>query len=186
MSHNVKIRTKRKFRSSEFSLGAFWIYKDETFCLFFSGGQRKIWKDWVATQADLSLRCTHTSEGSFFLKWLYTFVFFLLFHRSCACVIYRIQPNYRTVRLGFSKMLGKRVVKHVPTCTKGTLQNKKKNVKDLSIMLMRCFCMSFFFIFFIKAYVVGTHLNCIDKSMQFKWVPTTYSFFKVVDKIHGL
>ena len=26
----------------------------------------------------------------------------------------------------------------------------------------------FFLIFFIKAYVVGTHLNCIDKSMQFK------------------
>ena len=37
-----------------------------------------------------------------------------------------------------------------------------------------------FLIFFIKAYmyVVGTHLNCIDKSMQFKWVPTTYAFNK--------
>ena len=32
----------------------------------------------------------------------------------------------------------------------------------------------FFLIFFIKAYIVGTHLNCMDKSMQFKWVPTTY------------
>ena len=31
---------------------------------------------------------------------------------------------------------------------------------------------------FIKTYVVGTHLNCIDKSMQFKWVPTTYAFIK--------
>ena len=29
---------------------------------------------------------------------------------------------------------------------------------------------AFFLILFIKAYVVGTHLNCIDKSMQFKWV----------------
>ena len=27
--------------------------------------------------------------------------------------------------------------------------------------------MRFFLIFFIKAYVVDTHLNCIDKSMQF-------------------
>ena len=27
--------------------------------------------------------------------------------------------------------------------------------------------MVFFLIFFIKAYVVGTHLNCINKSMQF-------------------
>ena len=30
-----------------------------------------------------------------------------------------------------------------------------------------------FLYFFIKAYVVGTHLNCIDLSMQFKWVLTT-------------
>ena len=35
--------------------------------------------------------------------------------------IYRIQPNYR---LGFSKMLGKLVVKYVPTYAKATL---KKN-----------------------------------------------------------
>ena len=35
-----------------------------------------------------------------------------------------------------------------------------------------------FNIFLIKAYVVGTHLNCIDKSMQFKRVPTTYAFIK--------
>ena len=31
---------------------------------------------------------------------------------------------------------------------------------------------------------MGTHLNCIDKSMQFKWVPTTYALclYKEVDK----
>ena len=39
--------------------------------------------------------------------------------------------------------------------------------------------MQFFYDFLIKAYVVGTHLNCIDKLMQFKWVPTTYVFVKV-------
>ena len=48
-------------------------------------------------------------------------------------------------------------------------------------------------IFFRKAYFVGTHLNylkfintyfvdihvnCIDKSMQFKWIPTTYATTK--------
>ena len=27
----------------------------------------------------------------------------------------------------------------------------------------------------IKANVVGTHLNCIDKSVQFKWVSTTHA-----------
>ena len=39
-----------------------------------------------------------------------------------------------------------------------------------------------FLISFIIAYVVGTHLNCIEKSMQFKWAPTTYVFFKEVDR----
>ena len=39
-----------------------------------------------------------------------------------------------------------------------------------------------FFYFFIKAYVVGTHLNCIDLSMQFKWVPTTYAFINKIRK----
>ena len=42
--------------------------------------------------------------------------------------------------------------------------------------------MIFCLIFFIKAYVVGTHLNCIDKLMQFKWVPTTYAFTEVDKK----
>ena len=52
---------------------------------------------------------------------------------------YRIQPNYRTVRLGFSKMLGKLVVKQVPTYTKGTRK------RTYQIMLMRCFLYVFFF-----------------------------------------
>ena len=38
-------------------------------------------------------------------------------------------------------------------------------------MFMRLFLISF-----ILAYVLGTHLNCIDKSMQFKWVPTKHAF----------
>ena len=37
--------------------------------------------------------------------------------------------------------------------------------------------------FFIKAYVVDTHLNCVDKSMQFKWAPTIYAFIKKITKI---
>ena len=32
--------------------------------------------------------------------------------------------------------------------------------------------------FFIKTYVVDTHLNCLDKSRQFKRVPTTYASIK--------
>ena len=45
------------------------------------------------------------------------------------------------------------------------------------MMLMRFF-VCFLMIFFVKAYGMGTHLNCIDKSMQFKWVPITYAFIK--------
>ena len=49
------------------------------------------------------------------------------------------------------------------------------------MMLMRCFCVCVsvcFSLIFFKAYIVGTHLNCINKLMQFKWVPTTYAFIK--------
>ena len=38
--------------------------------------------------------------------------------------IYRIRPNYRIVCLGFSKLLGKLVVKFVSTYTKGTPKKK--------------------------------------------------------------
>ena len=44
----------------------------------------------------------------------------------------------------------------------------------LDFELSRFHCIYFFLICFIKAYVMGSHLNCIDKSMQFKWVPATY------------
>ena len=48
---------------------------------------------------------------------------------------------------------------------------KKRSEKDL-------FDIDYAIFLIINAYVVGTHLNCIDKSMQFKWVPTTYAFIK--------
>ena len=89
---------------------------------------------------------------------------------------YRIRTNYHTVYLGFSKILGKLVVKYV----------LKVHFKMISKGLIKlCFCDVFVFVFLIclkKANVVGTHLNCIDKSMQFKWVPTTYAFVKKVVK----
>ena len=63
------------------------------------------------------------------------------------------------------------------------LKNYQRSTYQM--MPMQCFCFFFFLIFFIKAYVVGTHLNCIDKSMQFKWVPTTYAFLKKNRKYTG-
>ena len=77
------------------------------------------------------------------------------------------------------KITGKLVAKYDFIYTKGTL--KQRPVKDLSndaYAMLLCFL-----IFLIKAYIVGTHLNCIDKSMQFKWVPTTYTFIKTYTKI---
>ena len=35
-----------------------------------------------------------------------------------------------------------------------------------------------FVYFFVNIHVVGTHLNCLDKSRQFKRIPTTYAFIK--------
>ena len=73
------------------------------------------------------------------------------------------------------------MVKYVSTYTKGTL--KKRSARDLSndskamFFFFVFFCFFFLFLFYsdflYKAYVVGTHLNYIDKSMQFEWVPTT-------------
>ena len=85
----------------------------------------------------------------------------------------RIWPNFRTVHLGYSKTLGKLVAKYV------LWVHFKKMISEW--LIKWCFCnvfVCFFLSFFMKAYVVGTHLNCIDKSMQFKWVPTTYAFIK--------
>ena len=66
------------------------------------------------------------------------------------------------------------------TYTKCTL--KKRSARDLSndaYAMYLCVCFFFFFlIFFIKAYDVDSHLNYIDKSMQLKWVHTTYVFIK--------
>ena len=68
------------------------------------------------------------------------------------------------------------MVKYVSTYTKGKL--KQISMKDLSNDAYAMFLCFLFLMFFIKAYVVGTHLNCIDKLMQFKWVPTTHAFIK--------
>ena len=76
--------------------------------------------------------------------------------------IYHIQPNYRTVRLGISKLLGTlicgKICIYLPR-----IHYKKRSEKDVFDDDYAGFFV-FFLIFFITAYVVGTHLNCIDKS----------------------
>ena len=68
------------------------------------------------------------------------------------------------MHLGISKLLGKVVVNYVSTYTKDTLKTSAKDLcHDAYVMFFVCL-----FSFDIKAYVMGTHLNCIDSSMQFK------------------
>ena len=67
---------------------------------------------------------------------------------------YRIRPNNRTVRLGFSKLFG--TLSCVKTCIDLLRVHYKKDQKR-----------TFDDDFFMKAYIVGTHFNCIDLSMQF-------------------
>ena len=91
---------------------------------------------------------------------------------------YHTGPNYRTMRLDVSQSLGKFVVKYVSTYTKGTL---KKDQQRTYLKMFLCF---FYSDFLYKAYVVGTHLNCINKLMQFKWQMGTHNIclYKEVDK----
>ena len=49
----------------------------------------------------------------------------------------------------------------------------------LCVCVSVCVCVCVFSLnFFVKAYVVGTNLNGINKLMPFKWVPITYAFIK--------
>ena len=92
---------------------------------------------------------------------------------------YRIGPNYHTVRLGFSNLQDTLICGQI--CIYLLRIHYKKDQKRTYLMMT----MRFFLTFFTKAYVVGTHLNCIDLSMQFKWVPTTYAFVKKRKKYTG-
>ena len=78
------------------------------------------------------------------------------------CSNYRIRPNYHTVRLGFSKLLGP--LSGGKICIYLLRIHYEKDQKRTYLMMI----IQFFLTFFIKAYVVGARLNCIDKSMQFK------------------
>ena len=75
-------------------------------------------------------------------------------------IIYRIRPNYRTVRLGFSNLQDTLICGQI--CIYLLRIHYKKDQKRTYLMMT----MRFFLTFFTKAYVVGTHLNCINLLMQ--------------------
>ena len=57
---------------------------------------------------------------------------------------YRTRPNYRTVRWGFSQLLGKLVVKYVSTYTMGTLKKPAKDLLNDSYAMFVCVCVFLF------------------------------------------
>ena len=119
---------------------------------------------------DLGLHCSCMPTKLIFFLPDNFFFYFSIKKNYC------IQPNYCTTCLAFAKLLGKLAVKYVSTYTKGTLiQRSADDLSNYAYVMFLCFL---FLIFFIKAYVVGKHLNCINKSMHFKWVPTTYAFIR--------
>ena len=81
-------------------------------------------------------------------------------------VSYCIQPNYHTVHLGFSKILGKLVVKYVSTNLGYTIKkNKTKISEDSSDDTYAMFLWAFFPDFLHKIICLGTHLNCSDSNL---------------------
>ena len=75
-----------------------------------------------------------------------------MFYISFKCIfwdtVFDLCPNYRTC-------------------------SYKRTVKQFGILQITANVI--FVYFFIKAYVVGTHLNCINLLIEFKWVPITYA-----------
>ena len=73
------------------------------------------------------------------------------------------------MRLGFSKIPGKLLVKYVSTYTKGTL--KQRSGKTYQMMFMRCFCV-FFFRFSLKKLMlwvlisIASITGCYRKTME--------------------
>ena len=93
---------------------------------------------------------------------------------------YHIQSYYHTVRLGFSKILRKLVVKYVPTILRVYLIKKKKKKdqqRTYQIMLMRClcfFCCCCFYFLYKSRCRYSFELHRQTDAIQ--WLLTTYAF----------
>ena len=109
------------------------------------------------TEINLRIRAVRSESSLIACSFYWIHRSYCRFCRALAQLlqkIYRIRPNYRTYPY-------KRTV---------------KQFHSLQITASVFLSTSFF----LKVYVVGTHFNCIDLSMQFKWVPTTYAFIKKI------
>ena len=101
--------------------------------------------------AEEKLSCVKFNLGSDCTVWAFKTVDYYNPFDATQGSTYCIRPNYRTC-------------------------SYKRTVKQFQSFQITA---SVIFLYFgIKSYIVGTHLNCINLSMQFKWVPTTYAFMK--------
>ena len=111
---------------------------------------------------------------------------------------YHIQPNYHTVRLGFSKLLRKLVVKYVSTYTRSNLKKKDQQRTNLMV-LMRCFFFVFFFSDFldksiccgysfelhrhVDAIQMDTHNICLYKEVDKKYTGCNLKTTESLDSV---
>ena len=136
----------------------------KTFTSWHMCTQQRLRSAWTSMQSDQSLLYTWRNieslgiqnvscEDSDRTAWVWIFAGLICLKNSWCN--YRIRPDYRSYPY------------------KGTWKQFCSLQVTASVL---------FVYFLIKAYVVGTHLNCILLSMQFKWVPTTYVFIKKIRK----
>ena len=85
--------------------------------------------------------------------------FFLSAYKDIPCV-YTHKPHQQAIPMSTYISVQNTVFYLITTHT--PINTQSSNSTDLNYI--QCT----FVYFFIKAYVVGTHLNCINKSMQFK------------------
>ena len=73
----------------------------------------------------------------------------------------------------------------IPYSTNYRICSYKRTVKQLVVFRLQPV---YFYRRLYKTYVVGTHLNCLDKSGQFKWIlwSTCLSFIKLGDSFQNI
>ena len=123
--------------------------------------------------------------------WLYGTSLHRAFHyHPFIVLIYRIRPNYHTVRLGFSKLLQKLVIKYVSTYTKGTLKSQRKTYLMMPMwfffsdfLYKRIIYCGFSFELHqqVDAIQIGTHNICFYKEVDKKYTGCNLKTTELLD-----
>ena len=96
---------------------------------------------------------------------------------------YRIRPNYRTVRLGFSKLLGKLVIKYVASYTKGTLKSYQRFILSRAYLVMLMWLFLCFFSYCLHKSICCRYSFELHRQVDAIQMGThTIGLYKEVDK----